>query len=280
MESEANQITVEIPVRMLHVSALAAKEPGRYMQECVLVESRPDNVVALIATDGRRLIVAESNKGLFDGDGSILIPADIAKAAAKLAKAKTASGDDEPMAEIRQDNAKSSITVFGGEGDVVFNWESLTGQFPPYRDVIPDWSSSSGIARIGVTPELVASALKTLEKISGMDAVRVFLPPKDNAPIGFEAFSDELGITTLALVCPATVDGWKVQKIKAEKKPAAVDTAQVEFDPETGEVKADAPIGVSVSSGGRTVVLTPKVACPHDRVNMAGKCQDCGADTK
>jgi uncharacterized protein YdhG (YjbR/CyaY superfamily) len=43
-------------------------------------------------------------------------------------------------------------------------------------------------------------------------------------------------------------------------------SGQMTFDRETGEV------GVSVSSGDRTVVLTPGVRCPHDRVNMAGKC--------
>jgi hypothetical protein len=223
---------IEIPVRMLHVSALAAKETGRYMMECVLIESRTEGVVAAIATDGRRLIVSETSKGLFDGDGAIMIPRDIAKSAAKLAKTKTESGDDEPMAEISQTGAVCSVTVFGGEGNVVFTWDEITAQFPPYREIIPDWSASSGIARIGVTPELVAGALKTLEKISGMDAVRVFLPPKDNGPIGFEAYSGALGITTLALVMPKNIDGWKVQKIKGEKKPK-VDPAQTAFDPKT-----------------------------------------------
>lgn len=219
-ENVKSPVRVEIPVRMLHVAAMAAKEPGRYLTNCVLVESSQESTVSTVATDGRRLVIAQTNKGLFDGPGTILIPADVAKSAAKLAKAKNEAGDDEPQAEITEAGDECSITVFAGEGNAVFYWDRIDGQYPPYRAIIPDWTNSKGIARIGVTPELVAGSLKTLEKVSGMDCVRLFMPGEDNQPIGFEAHDDELGITTLAIVMPTAIDGWKVQKIKAEKKPA------------------------------------------------------------
>lgn len=233
VKTTTDEVKVEIPVRMLHVAQACADDPGKYMLNCVMVESRPNNTVATIGTDGRRLIVAETTAGLFDGQGSILMPADIAMAVVRLAKPKTESEQDEPLAEISQVDCQCSVRVFGGSGDVVFDWERIDGQFPPYREAIPDWMVSIGTSYIGITPELVASSLRALEKISGMDSVRVFLPPSSDKPIGFESSSNDLHISTLAVVMPKNIEGWRPQKIKAEKKPsAAAETETQAADPQ------------------------------------------------
>lgn len=222
--------TIEIPVRMLHAVGVAAKENTRFSMDAVLIDVSCEHAtIAAVATDGRCMVVAEWGKGLYDADERLVVPGDVARSAAKLAT-QAAVGDPEPMASLSCSEGRAcEVKVLTNDGVAVLSWQETDVPFPPYRDVIPDWSGSTGVATIGITPELLAKALKTLQKMVGEDTrARVYLPSELNRPLGFEASDDTLKV--LAIVMPANIGEWleKPQAVKGEKKAAAAEDDETE----------------------------------------------------
>jgi hypothetical protein len=223
--------SLEVPVRMLQVVGVAAKENTRYAMDGVLIDAdRAKGLICAVATDGRRLVVAEWNTRLFDTPLSVLVPGDVARNAVKLAKQYEA-GDEEPMAVVSRDGDEYAVTVRTDAGEAILNWQKMELPFPPYRECIPDWADSTGVASIGITPSLVAGTLTTLQKIVGEEPlVRVYLPSKPDKPLGFES-QDGGKLKALGVVMPANIEGWieKPQQIKGEKKPPKEEAAPLPF---------------------------------------------------
>lgn len=193
------EVKVEIPVAMFNVVGGAAKANSRYAIDGVLVET-PDGAgrVSVAATDGRRLIVAETDNGLFNQPCRVIVPGDVARSVVKLATC--GANDDVPTATIRVgDDGDCSVTVLTNDGKATLDWQEVTDPFPPYRDVIPQWGDAPATALIGISPDLVASTLKAMRKTVGTESrVRVYLPPQPDRPLGFESFGN--GLKVLAVV--------------------------------------------------------------------------------
>lgn len=208
-------ITVEIPVAMFHVVGGAAKENSRYAIDGVLVET-PDGAgrVSVAATDGRRLIVAETDNGLFNQPCHVIVPGDVARSVVKLATC--GANDDVPTATIKVDEmGDCSVTVLTNDGKATLDWQEVTDPFPPYRDVIPKWEDAPATALIGISPELVATTLKAMQKTVGADSrVRVYLPPQSDRPLVFESHGNDLKV--LAVVMPVKIEEWTEQQIQGD----------------------------------------------------------------
>ena len=209
----AEESQVIMPVRVLQVVGAVARESSRYALTSVLVETQrrigKTDLVAIVATDGRRMVLVEMSSGLFDGNLSVQIPGDVAKAALKIA---VKSDDDEPMITLHTDTLShtNTLTVTTPSGDGVLTWRTAEDvlPFPPYRDIIPDWKKSIGIAAIGINPELLASTLKVVQKVAGAEQrTWVYLPEKADRPLGFEA-NDGGHVRVLAIVMPVKIDEW------------------------------------------------------------------------
>ena len=103
---------VSIPVRMLHAVGVAAKENSRYSIDGVLIEvDHTTGILSVAATDGRRLIVAQVDRQLFDDDLRILINGGVARNAVKLACDAINPGETEPMALVRRKDDICSLEV-------------------------------------------------------------------------------------------------------------------------------------------------------------------------
>jgi hypothetical protein len=196
---------LEIPVCMLQVVACAAGEPGRYALDAVLVETNDAGVVT-VASDGRRLLMAEFDRGLFTGDSSVIVPAYIAKMATKLA---TAGRNERPMAKIEVHGDGGFLSIDTPTGVAKFDWviQLDAAKFPNYRDVLPVWKGYSGTGVIGLGATLVADTLKAINKVIGTDAtIRAYIPKTPTRPIGFEVIDD--GLRVLAVVMPVAIPDW------------------------------------------------------------------------
>ncbi len=206
-------VSLDVPIRMLNTIRVAAKDNGRYAIDGVYVETRDElGLISVAATDGRRLIIAEWNRGLFDDEVHLLIPGMVARNAVHLAT-RPRGKDDEPMATIEQDGEDCTLTVFTTAGDVAFHWSTMELAFPPYRDVVPDWSDSTGLARIGIKPELFYGSLKALQEVVGDDKpVRFYLPNTPDRAIGLEAQDGDI-MKALAVIMPVKIEEWTEQAV-------------------------------------------------------------------
>lgn len=214
---------IELPACLLRVVGVAAKEEGRYSMTGVLVDVDAANgIVRTISTDGRCMIVAKSNRGVFDDDVSIIVPGNIARNAARIASIR-GTRDERAVVTILKGKKKHwKLTAYTGDGTVDFDWtDNPDLKFPPYADIIPDYTESAGVGRIGITPDLVASVLTALQKVVGKEPlVRVFLPPNPDRPLKLES-QDGDNIHAIAVIMPAAIEEWAAEKPKPEEKPVA-----------------------------------------------------------
>lgn len=267
---------IEIPARMLHVYPVCAKESTRYAMASVMIESTHTDGVAktvVVATDGRRMLVAEQDAGLFDGELKLFVPASIAASAVKLA-VRTRMSDTEPVAVISGGIGQPcAMTVFSQDGEAVFRWESEDGVFPPYRDVVPETTEGGGVGLLGVSAELVAGTLKAMQKIVGDEQpVRVYVPSRTDKPIRFDG-TDQVSVTVVGVVMPVKIDEWTEQPVKAEPADDAPQLVPALDKPaaETGEVaSADHPFDEAQASSPEP--FDDAFAGPPEAVaNMAGR---------
>lgn len=216
--AEEDEPVFEIPARILHVVGVAAKDESKYAMTGVLIEAdRVAKVVTAMATDGRRLMVATCNQGIFDGVETVYIPKSIARNAARVSTVRPGK-DSDAIVTIRRDGDDCHLTAYTQDGPIVFEWQMDPAvKYPPYRDVIPDWSDSEGIERFGITGDLVASTITWMQKVVGKaPKIKVHLPSRPDRAFGFEAQDGET-LRALAVMMPAVIDGW-VDHPKPEKK--------------------------------------------------------------
>jgi DNA polymerase-3 subunit beta len=167
-------------------SQAAAREPGRYAINGVLLESDSAGL-RLVATDGRRLVIADLEWQAGDLRCQLIIPARVAKLAEKLAAHE--QGPLTIAASLRQtdkgDRLPADVYVTGS--DWLLSFAEAEGRFPMYRDVVPLSQSKFVIDR--------QSLIETLQEVSlaassESQMVRVDLTPRR---IQLSAQSPEVG---------------------------------------------------------------------------------------
>lgn len=130
------------------VAFAASKDAGRYAMNCVEV-SVTDGRSAVVATDGKRLAVIE--RDVTGPDFRAPIDGNIVKLIASL------RGKDQDIAMVAGDRT----TTFD-LGSVVVATATVSGDFPPWREVVPD---VSGFASISVSRDAALDMLSQLSAI-------------------------------------------------------------------------------------------------------------------
>ncbi len=162
---------------------VAARDTSRYAIAGVNLESKGAKVV-LAATDGRRLLGIEGENKLLDGWSSsdpplegfdLVIPAKVIKDL----KIKKSDGD------IEIEMVGHGLDFKAKMGSVSIEASGLEGNFPPYRDVIPDHELGLE-SMIGFSPKLLSGMLKGFDLATdpeGAVKMSVYAP---NKPLKFE----------------------------------------------------------------------------------------------
>jgi len=135
-------------------------ESSRYALGAVLLEVQGETVT-LVATDGRRLSLAEMSHDLAVDDSTTLVPSRVAGIVAKLAHA---AGDE----GVQIDATSSEVIVEIGTTTVT--GRLVEGRFPRWRDAVPE----HGVDPTTVTVEQLlaatrAAAVVTSEQSKGVD---------------------------------------------------------------------------------------------------------------
>ncbi|HEX8325432.1 MAG TPA: hypothetical protein VF595_16130 [Tepidisphaeraceae bacterium] len=217
------------PVRMLNAVGVAFNQDTRFAMSTLRILSKKGNgkakadQISIVGTDGRRMVIVTHDKALFDGHVDAIIPGDVARAVLKIAAKSDA---EEPTCTlVQRHNAFSLIfKTPSGEGRQSWSTDGETLPYPPFEDMIPDFSLF-GKSDIGVSPDRMASTLKVVEKIVGRDhTAQLFLPDKPEKPLGLKATDGET-VELLAVVMPAAISAW----VKAPKEENAGDPDQQEM---------------------------------------------------
>ena len=136
-------------------------ESSRYALGAVLVEvSRNDGLVHLVATDGRRLSVAECEHGIDADNSQTLVPSRVMAMLARLA-----SGD-EGSVQLEADANTLMATI----GSHTVTAKLTEGRFPPWRDVVPsDGPEPTTVTGSELLSATRAAAIVASEASRGVD---------------------------------------------------------------------------------------------------------------
>jgi DNA polymerase-3 subunit beta len=133
----------------------------RYALGGVMVEVKGDKV-SVVATDGRRLTMAEAEHDLAVDDSETLIPQRVAKLLAEIAK--EAGGEE--LVELEASTNTLVCTI----GSTVVTARLVEGRFPPWRDVFPTNSTKATTVSRGLLADATrAAAITTSESSKGVD---------------------------------------------------------------------------------------------------------------
>ncbi|RMF80072.1 MAG: hypothetical protein D6744_08545, partial [Planctomycetota bacterium] len=254
--------TLTIDAEQLHtqltaVSHAVAPESTRYAIDGVLLESDDDGA-RLVATDGRRLVVADLRPHETTLRENVIIPAVVARLVRKLAARE--SGLLTLAVEANQNEAgKTPFTDLYAAGcDWLLSAPKGEGSFPRYRDVMPSSRSKFLIDR-----RPLIETLKEIGLAVSLDAPVVYV---DLSPrrIRLSASSPEAGESSAKL--PARFLGGGDRTIHTAFKPAYLLDACNALDGE--QIIID--IGQNGLGCGGKVLGKPALLYAHD--NSATRC--------
>ncbi len=154
---------MQIPRSITKLVSHCETENSRYALSCVKLE-RTGNRARAIATDGRRMIVAQWQDNQ-EGELETLIPAEaikrVAKQLPKLGKKAKPAEKTLSLAEGAELNEKAKITTAPGLEVVT---ETNDGRYPRYASVYS--LSGAETATIRVSAKMLREALQALEAIT------------------------------------------------------------------------------------------------------------------
>ena len=182
----------ESRTRLKAVGHAVAREPSRYAINGVLMESDSKGV-RLIATDGRRMVIAGLDQYEAVFMGQVIIPVRVARLIEKFAanEAVPLVVAVKPRVNDKDEELPADIYVAGPHW--LLHAEECDGRFPPYRDIIPESASKFVADRLKLIQTLNEISLATTECCR---AVRVDLTPD---VIQLSAASPEIGESTAQL---------------------------------------------------------------------------------
>ncbi len=216
-----------VPQNVASIEAIAAKDTSRYVINGVLLERDSAGIARAVATDGRRMIVAEfcesdekDYPAVFDSERvegfSAILPAGALKTAAKgIGKA---SRIKPVLGNIAVSEASANGQVFLTTTDLETESKAtvptIDDKYPSWREVMPKYEALTKeqfephrSIRIGVNAKLLAELLTTLCKInkgSENDVVTLEVPLSADRPIVVHADKPDIGKTT-GLLMPVTI---------------------------------------------------------------------------
>jgi DNA polymerase-3 subunit beta len=135
-------------------------ESSRYALGAVLVDVK-DGVVNFVATDGRRLSVAECEHDLAVDDGQTLVPSRVMSMLARLAGTV---GEESVQLEADANTMKAEI------GSHTVTAKLVAGRFPAWRDVVPsDGPEPTTVTGSELLSATRAAAIVASEASRGVD---------------------------------------------------------------------------------------------------------------
>ncbi len=188
-------ISLDTPLvrdRLASVLPAVAQETGRYAIHGLLLESDSDGL-RLVATDGRRLVIAELADVSTAFRGNVIVPARIAQLVQKFTTRSAGSLQLTIALPESTDNNTSPASLFIRGDNWALHTPAVDGRFPVYRDVVPASASRFAVARQPLLDTLGEIALATS---SASRAVQLDLSPRR---IKLTAHSPETGTATAQL---------------------------------------------------------------------------------
>jgi DNA polymerase-3 subunit beta len=201
----------EFRTRLAAVGHAMAREPSRYAINGLLLESDKHGV-RLVATDGRRLAVAELDRYDTTFQGQIIIPARVVKLIEKFAARETVPLVVAAKPNTNDKGEKLPVDLYVAGPDWLLFTPEAEGRFPLYRDVIPTSQSKFVVDRRPLIETLQEVALASSHD---SNMVRVDLTPRR---IQLSAKSPEVGESVAKL--PARFIGEGDGTIHAAFNPA------------------------------------------------------------
>ncbi len=204
-----------IPRQVFNVSKLAARESTRYAINGVNVE-RVDGQCVATTTDGRRLISVkwsdEDIRAEFPPDVGDVAPLDdfqtiVSRSqwdeAGKLIPKRTLK----PVLGnclLDENSANGEVTLAATDLDRTRSVKgaSVEGNFPKYRDIIPDYDIGRNAVAIGVNPRFLAEVARAVEDTATDDSpVRLTIPVDPGRPMVIDAQVNGVEATAVLMPC-------------------------------------------------------------------------------
>lgn len=160
----------ELKAALKTASMAMSRVPGRYAVDAILAESDGKGL-RLVATDGRRLVIAELEQAETDFQGQVILPKPWIAVANRLADPKqdeTLALNIDPQPDRDGKPQPARVSLVGTEWSL--SGTAHDGFFPIYRDVVP----KSG-KRFVVDRELFLSTLNEVTLATDLDSKGVGL---------------------------------------------------------------------------------------------------------
>lgn len=182
--AEFQATTQDLRSALESVIPSAARGVGRYAMNGVLIEPEASGGPALVATDGRRLAIAQpafmgivrADPGYPECQGAILPSRPAARA---IAKALPTKGDDDALVCIEHSRDRGHTVIGVSFGTTTYVVRAIAGEFPRYDAVVPGMGGNShnsphtDFALIDGTE--TTKALKTVSCATAKDARSVLI---------------------------------------------------------------------------------------------------------
>ena len=152
----------ELRTQLAVVGHAVAREPSRYAINGALLESDKGGV-RLVATDGRRLVVARLDRYEARFRGQIIIPARVARLVEKLAAHESIPLVVAVKPHTTDEGEKLPADVYVAGPDWLLFTPEADGRFPRYRDFVPSTQSKFVVERRELIETLKEVALAASE---------------------------------------------------------------------------------------------------------------------
>ncbi len=131
---------------------VSAREPSRYAINGVLLESDTEGT-RCVATDGRRMGLVDLDGSVNEYEGSAILPLRFASLVAKFIDPKRDGNIDIFVDEEQapDDEKSKPATIYACGSDWMLTSQSVEGNFPSHRDVIPPAGSKFVVSRTELT---------------------------------------------------------------------------------------------------------------------------------
>lgn len=200
---DKTSFSVNVSPKFGGLFAVASKDEGRFAMHGVLLETYGGKVTGS-ATDGKRLLRATWATG-GEGEGRVVLPADILPALKAAAKAGPKYADKVARIEVTLDGTgRRIVRVLCPLAGLTFETREIDGTFPPLDTAIPKASEfgSQGQGLVGISAVSMGGLMDAMHSFMGRDSslLRLTVQAKPGSPLRMDATYD--GCDILGVVMP------------------------------------------------------------------------------